>query len=483
MADQHTSGAPARVPGPTEAEDPLAADRRTLTIGAIATVALILVGVVSAQLFARGGCGAVATPQRVAATADTAAPADVVDEHLGDVDGGRVVDHVETVAGAPVVAAVPVGEAVEVAVLGDGFATTGATVTSLDATASPVATYETGRRVVGDGPALYDVTVANDATGQVDAFVPLSTTELEVGACVDTALVGSPFAFLLDAGDGQLLLFRADEEGEGPLLELRDAEAGVRWEARLTLPGGSPGRLAERLTARLGPEAVVAARRVGPQEETDTPALVAVSREDGAVRFELPGDTLAEAADLDPAQPIRWHVAAVGRDTALVHGRPDPSDAEDADVPPVGSLVLLDLADGTVIAALPGVGPLAAAAADRTEAEATDRYAVATEGRDEDAEAIVLLDADGTSTPLGAPVSDASFAWVGDEVVVAAVDSLSRVASEDASLAGDTVEGARFLDVTIADDGRLAVLVTSGAAGGDAVLLVTDPTDGVAAGG
>lgn len=483
MADQHTAGAPTRAPDPTEAEDPLAADRRTLTIGAIATVALILVGVVSAQLFARGGCDTIVTPQPASATADTGPPANVVDEHLGDVDGERAIGIVEAATGAPVVAAVPVGEADEVAVLDDGFVTTGAAVTSLDATASPVATYETAGRVVGDGTAVYDVTLANDTTGQVDAFVPLSGTDLDVGACVDTAVVGSPFAFLLDAGDGELLLFRADEEGEGPLLQLRDAETGVRWEARVTLPAGSPGRLAERLSARLGPEDVVAARRVGPQEETDTPALVAVSRADGAVRFELAGDALAEAVELDPAQPIRWEVAAVGRDTALIHARPDPSGAADAEVPPVGSLALLDLADGTVVAAFPGVGPVTAAAAGVTGADGTDRYVVATGVRAEDTAVIALLDGDGTLTEIDASVSDASFAWVDGTAIVAAERSLSPLDPDGASPAGGSLEGGRFLDVAVTDDGRTAVLITAGGAGGDAVLLVTDPTDGVATGG
>jgi hypothetical protein len=485
VADQDASGAPPGTVDPADAEDPLAADRRTLVIGASAMVALVLVGVVSAQLFARGGCARVISPEPATIAAGDAAPEVIVDDVLGPVDGARAVDIVEQAAGSPVVAAFPVGEADGVAALDGGLVTTGRTVTSFDETLTPVATATTDDLVVGDGRVVFAVTVPNDLTGQADAFVPLDGSDLDVGTCVDTAVVGSPFAFLLDAGDDELLLFRADEDGGGPHLQLRDAAAATAWEARLTLPVGPPGTLAERLTARLGPDAVVAARRVGPQEETDTPALVAVSRADGTPRFEQRGDDLAEAAGLDPAEPIRWQVAAVGRETVLVHGRPDPQDVpetEEGEALQHGSLLVLDLDSGAPTATVSGVGPLVTASADPDDARAEDRYAITLDGPGNGADELTFLTADGTVDSLGSLVTDARLTWAGDEVLVAARDSLSRLAPDEAAPTIAVLVGGRFADVAVTTDGRVAALVTP-RDGGDAVLLVTAVAEAVAAGG
>ncbi|WP_052668929.1 hypothetical protein [Nitriliruptor alkaliphilus] len=479
MADQPPAGVPARAAPPAETEDPLAADRRTLVIGASSMVGLILVGVVSAQLFARGGCDTIVTPEPAAPVATAGAPEDVIDEQLGPVDGARAVDILEQAAGAPVVAAIPVGDATRVAALGDGLVTTGGTVTSFDRSLTPIATFSTGDPVVGDGDTVYDLALASEVTGHIDAFVPLIGTDLDVGTCVDTALVGSPFAFLLDAGDGELLLLRAEEDGDAPDLQLWDPEEGARWDQRLTLTAGPPGTLAERLTARLGPGTVVATRRVGPQEEVGGPALVAITRADGTERFAIDGEVLAGFAELDPADPIRWEVAAVGHDTVLVHGRPDPQDAPetgDGEGPADGSLVLLDLADGSPLTAIPGVGPVQEAAADLTDPAADDRYAIAVgrgEGRGADT---VFLTADGTSISLGSLIDDARFAWVDDAVVVAGRDSLSRLTPTTEIPTVAVLVGGRFADVTLTADGRVAALVTA-RDGGDAVLLVTTPTD------
>jgi hypothetical protein len=76
-------------------EDPLAADRRTLVIGASAMVGLILIGVVSAQLFARGGCADIVEPRPAEAVRVGVPAEDVVDEHLAPVDGLRAVDILE----------------------------------------------------------------------------------------------------------------------------------------------------------------------------------------------------------------------------------------------------------------------------------------------------------------------------------------------------------------------------------------------------
>lgn len=485
MADQPPSGVREPAAPPTEAEDPLAADRRTLVIGASSMVGLILIGVVSAQLFARGGCDTIRSPEPAAAVATTGAPEDVIDEQLGPVDGARAIDILEQAAGAPVAAAIPVGDATRVAALGDGLVTTGGTVTSFDRSLAPVATFSTGDPVVGDGDTVYDLALASEVTGHIDAFVPLTGTDLDVGACVDAALVGSPFAFLLDAGDGELLLLRAEEDGDAPDLQLRDPEDGARWEHRLTLTAGPPGTLAERLTARLGPDTVVAARRVGPQEEAGGPALVAVSRDDGTERFAIDGDVLAGFAELDPADPIRWEVAAVGHDTVLVHGRPDPQDAPepvDGEERADGSLVLLDLADGSFVAAVPGIGPVLEAAADLADRAADDRYAIAYERGVGSTEDFAFLAADGSSIELGSLVRDARPTWVDGAVIVAGRDSLSRFTPTTDIPTVSVLVGGRFADVTLTADGRVAALVTA-RDGGDAVLLVTTPTDVGAASG
>lgn len=485
MADETTSGVPAGPAEPAEAEDPLAADRRTLVIGGVSMVVLILIGVVSAQLFARGGCTSILSPGPAAAVATDVAPEAVVDEHLHPVDGDRAVDIVEQVAGARVVAAIPVGEANRVAPLDGGLLTAGRTVTSLDDQLTPVATVTTDDVVVGDGPAVHAVTIPDERSGQTDAFVPLRGTDLDVGTCIDTAVVGAPFAFHLDAGGGQLLLIRADEEGQGPHLDLRGPDGRSVWEADLDLPGGPPGTMAERLTGRLGPDTVVAARRVSPQEEGAAPAVFAVSRDDGSPRFTVDGDTLAAAAGLDPADPIRWQVAAVGPTTALVHGRPDRLDAEPTGVGQPredGSLVLLDLRDGQPLTARTDVGPVTAAAADRHATDVPDRYILATGRSDGGSDELAFLDAEGEHTSLGSLLAQPRFAWLDGTVLVAARDSLSRLGPQDATPAVHVLVGGRFADVTLTEDGRVATLVTP-RDGDEAVLLVTEPVDDLATGG
>jgi hypothetical protein len=455
------------VPAATEVEDPLAADRRTLVVGASAMVGLILVGVVSAQLFARGGCTSVVEPRPAEAVTAGMSPEDVVDERLAPVDGARAVDILEQATGALVDAAIPVGDAVAVTELGDGLVTTGGTVVSLDDTLAPIATFTTDGQVVGDGPTVFEVTVANAATGQTDAFVPLRGTGLEVGGCVDTAVVGSPFAFLLGGGDGELLLLRADEDGDRPSLQLRGADAATRWDTRVPQPAGPPGTLAERLSARMGPDTVVAARRVGPQEEVDVPAVVVLDRADGSIEVELDHEVLADAAGLDPDAPLRYEVAAVGASTALLHARPDPADGEVVATADEGALLLLDL-DGTVTAVIEDVGPFRSAAVDG------DRYVVATVGADGGDDEVTSIDAEGAVTELGATVTEPRFAWLGDAVLVASRDSFGTFTLDGPAPNGAILVGGRFADVTVTDDGRVAALVTR-REGGEAVLLVTAP--------
>ncbi|MEX1178273.1 MAG: hypothetical protein WEB09_07410 [Nitriliruptor sp.] len=479
---------PAEVGDPPAGEDPLAADKRTLTIGAISMVGLILIGVVSAQLFARGGCAAVVDPEPAVHAAEGQAPVDVVADTL-QVDGEAIVAAVEAAAGAPVTAALAVGDAADVVAFGEGLLTTGRTITSLDPSLAPVATFDSDDPVVGDGPAVHHVVLPNQRTGQTDALVPLTGSELSVGTCVDTAVVGSPFAFLLGAGDGQLLLFRAEEDGDAPTLQLRDAEAGVLWDTPLEQPAGPPGTLAERLSAALGPDTVVAARRVGPQEEATAPAVAGFGRGDGTARFELAGPQLAAAAELDDSAAIRWEVAAVGRDTALLHGRPDPSDAEqDADPRGDGALVLVDLADGEVVTAVTGLGPLRRAAADL--GASSDRFAVATArpGSD-DQEDVLVVDADGARTPFEGPVTDAVLAWGEGVLLIGGPERLARLDLAAGSVTAETVEDVNVRAITTTPEGRLAVLLTrtdaegaddgGEAADGEAVLVITTRDDGL----
>jgi hypothetical protein len=468
---------PASPAAPVEAEDPLAADKRTMVIGGAAMVALILVGVVSAQLFARGGCVAVAEPRAVTDVPSDTPPAELIGDLLGT-DGAAIVAAIERTAGHPVTTASEVGEADGLLALDEGVVAVGPTVTSFDASLTPIATFETTDRLVGGGATIYDVAVANDATGQADALVPLAGADLDVGTCVDTAVVGSPFAFLLGAGDGQLLLLRADEDGDRPELQLRDDETGAVWDARIVLPTGPPGTLAERTSAGLGPDVVVAARRVGPQEETPSPAVTAHDRADGTERFTVDASDLASASQLDEALPIRWEVAAVGERTTLLHGRPDPSDVgEDTRVAADGVLALLDLADGEVTAVIDGVGPLVAAVPDPRASD--DRYAVATASAD-GADELRLVTADGDAGSLAARVADTHLAWLGDGILAAGGDQLVR-AEPTGAPAVEELTGARVTDLLTTVDGRVAVLLTA-ASDGDgttadadrpAVLVVT----------
>jgi hypothetical protein len=463
-------GAPGRDPAAPEAtEDPLAADKRTLTIGAVAMVGLILVGVVSAQLFARGGCAAVVDPQRAPAVDATQDPTEVAAGLLGADVGPRVLELVEQVAGAPVTTAVDVGDASGIARLDDGLLVTGATVTSFDRSLAPAATFDTDDPVVGDGPAVYDVVLPNTRTGQTDALVPLVGPDLRVGTCVDTAVVGSPFAFLLDAGGGQLLLLRADEDGDSPDLQLRDADRGAVWDSRLTLPSGPPGTLAERLTATLGPDVVVAARRVGPQETDPAPALVIVDREDGTVLAEVDHADLAADAMLDADQPVRWRALAVGTDTALVEGRPDPSDGEEGSDDPTGTLLLLDLGTAETLVAEPDRGPVTDAVA-HPEGD-PDRYAVATVG--DGGGEVVVLDPDGRqAATTAASFDDVHLAWLGDQVTIAAGGALGRLDPAADATEVEQLDGIRFRALTTTPGGRTAVLV-AGDDAPSALLVVT----------
>jgi hypothetical protein len=110
-------------------QDPLAADRRTLVIAAVAMVALISVGVVSAALFTGSACDDLA-PGEVAVAAASSDVRQVVDEAFGELDeDGRdaIVDDVSELASqlGPVTGAAQVGPAERMAAMGAGAVAVG----------------------------------------------------------------------------------------------------------------------------------------------------------------------------------------------------------------------------------------------------------------------------------------------------------------------------------------------------------------------
>lgn len=344
---------------PSPADEPMSADRRTLTIGVIAMVLLILVGVVSGALFARSACsdiapGSIAMP--VAAT-DASGLREVLpglssEERTSwqdDLEG--LAGHLGQVSG---VAATPGAE--RLAMTDVGPATLGRSVIQLGGGGGRVEqAVEVGSgTVVGSGAHLYTLALTNLLTGQVDALQPLDA-DLGGLTCVDTALVGSPLAFHLDASAGQLLLLRIDEDGDDAELELRDPVAGRFWGADLELPTAPAGLAGARLTASLGTEVVVAGTRTGPGETA--PVLSAVARADGAARWQVTRDALLEAGVALPDDgPTRAEVHRVGSDLVLVGlrdvegtGRADEEAEQDALAALRQLIVGIDAERGTVV--------------------------------------------------------------------------------------------------------------------------------------
>ena len=293
-------------------EDPLSADRRTLVIAAVAMVVLIAVGVVSAAIFTRSACGAV-TPELVAP--GNGGPAAVDDQHaavlaeaLPGLDEERLAELVEGLAALGgdtatteevVLGAADVGPATALTHLDGDRVATGLRLTVLHdpdgrqaAATGAVAEVEDPAVVVGDGSTLYSLALGNELTGQVDAIVPVASG-LEAGECFDTAQVGIPLTFHLDADDGELLLFRVDDDGDHPEVEVRDADGSVHSE-RIVLGAGPPGALAERLDGMLGDELVVTARRTRADEQP--PAIQARDRASGSERWSVAPSEVAQFA-------------------------------------------------------------------------------------------------------------------------------------------------------------------------------------------
>ena len=334
-------------------DDDARSDRRTLVVGAVLMVALVALGVG----FGLGPAGTACrrldpTPLAPDATARAVVPL----ADLGAAGDASVL--------APRLAPHPDG----VLVTAGGVALVGpdGTVLAGAAFAPPVA-------VVGGGTAPYAVVVGNAVTGQVDALRPLlvGPAGVEPGACVDTSAVGSPLAFLLAAGEGQLLVLRTDEDGGEAVLELRDPFRGRVWAPPVTLGSAPAGLLGARTSGGLGPDLVVVARRITGAGDDD-PAVLGLGRTAGEVRWRLsPAEVRAALPPEVAALPaLRLEVAAVTADGAVLLVGPDVGPDEVLPAPVHGPLAAPGAApvpgpvatlrvgpDGTILDAAAGPPP------------------------------------------------------------------------------------------------------------------------------
>ena len=327
-------------------EDPLAADRRTLVVAVVAVVVLVSIGVVSASLFARSACEVLELgPLPAPATAEV--PETVLASAFEDADEATheamadVIAALESEFGA-LIGITDVSGADQLARLPGAVAATGEIVVRLAADGGdPRAVDVDEGEVVGDGAALYSLAVGNELTGQVDAFFPLDA-QLEPGSCVDTAVVGTPFAFLLDAGDGELLLFRSEEDASTTEVELR-GPAGPRWATAVALETAPPGVLGERLAGALTPDLAVVVTRTSPDDET--PVVTALQRGSGRVEWTVSREELVGIVSDDAPQSSA--VVVVDDEQVIVELRREADgDREEAAAPVI---VALDAADGEVL--------------------------------------------------------------------------------------------------------------------------------------
>lgn len=284
-----SSATPEPSPGTPGHTDPMAADRRVLIIGLVTMVVLLAVGITGAALFTGSACADIEL-QPVGAGRSDDDRAALLDE-LGVT--GELEQRLDAtfedleVAFGPIRGLAEVGDATTLVALDGSTAAVGSDrVTVVDRAGSSVlagASFDDPTRLVGSGGHLFSLALVNPLTGQVDALVPVDPA-LRTGTCIDTAVVGEPFAFHLDAGGGELLLFRVEEDAAFPEIELRGGGDGRRWITSLDVPVAPPGILAERISGGLGEDLVVTARRVIPGETE--PAAVAVGRDDGQPRWE-----------------------------------------------------------------------------------------------------------------------------------------------------------------------------------------------------
>ncbi|MFA9446543.1 hypothetical protein [Egicoccus sp. AB-alg6-2] len=444
-------------------DDPLSADRRVLVIGAVSMVVLMLVGAVTAAFFTRSACGRIgpdpvlprAAGEDVDRVLAEALPDLFDDERLALTEylRGPLADRLGPLAGALDVSGAeglsPAGGP------GSGLvAATGATTTVFGVPAADVrATADVGDgTVVGDGATLYSLALTNPGTGQTDAVMPLDV-RLEGGDCFDTATVATPFAFLLAAGEGQLLLFRVEEDGDVPTVELRDAQQGQVWIADLDTPAIPPGVSGARLDGAMGLDLVVVGRRATLDDTA--PILSAFTRDGGQLRWSVELDAVAEVAP-DGDTPVWAEVVAVGGDTVLVSLSRDDDRGR-------STLVAMDAADGAMRWATDVHGSVPVAA--HVDADAVTVLLDRGDHID-----VVIREADDGSDrgSAGQPDPDGSgfdgrgavvpggeevLATVGRGLVVAGADELTLLAHD--------VEPALLVDAVVVD-GATVLLVASG---------------------
>lgn len=459
--------------GPGGHDQPMAADRRTLIVASIAMVALIAVGIVSSALLTGSACDRLA-PSPVELTTAGTDLATVVEAAFSDVDEQRreeVVSQLraleDELGGLNAVVRAPGVDGLAATDL--GVVATGATTVVVDAT-GPLSAVDTGDgTLVGDGPALFTLALTNPLTGQVDALQPVATGTAEGDAlegltCQDTATVGTPLAFHLAAGGGELALLRVDEDGDEPVLELRDPVEGRVWAARLELSTAPAGVQGERLTGGLGPEVVVTGYRSDPAE-AEVPALSGFDRDDGEARWTLGREQLGAALSGD--RPDQLEVLTVGEELALVavqareqDASVDPEATEPATEGPI-TLVGIDPDDGQLrlVEQLEEGQLVTDAIVDGERAW----VAVSDEGRHE----LLGLDPDGIHVRHTVDMNDAHLAERDDGSVVVVGDG--GVASASDGGVEDLASPLAVLDV-LAADGTVTLAV---AGSGDEVLVVS----------
>jgi hypothetical protein len=426
----------------------MSADRRTLATAALAMVALIIVGVVGAAIFTRSACAVVA-PEPVTAPGPSADVDAVLAEALGDLSEEqrtRLLDGLEGLAGPDggVALAADVGRAGALTELDGDLVATGERTTVLSSGAEvPGAEFDEEATITGGGDSLYALAIVNELTDQVDALTALGP-DLAEQDCTDTATVGVPLAFHLDAGDGHLLLFRVDDDGDGPHLELRGHD-GPLWDADVAVGSGPPGVLAERLTATLGEGLLVAARRSLPDEEA--PALAAHELEAGEQRWTL------GPADLEPHAPAGQEalvprVVTVEDDVVVV------ALSRETDGPSATLLAGFDPEDGAHL----WTSDLGAQGTPRLIG-ALDEGLALLAIHDELLEAVVVDRRDGQHRAVHATSGQqASAAVVGDDVLIGADRGVTRVAPEQ-EVEAVPLPG-RVADVAVHGD-RAALLLRS----------------------
>jgi hypothetical protein len=289
--------------------------------------ALVAVGVGTAAVFTRSACERLApdaVPAGVAGSDVDAVLTEMVDDAEARATLTRSFGDIADLLG-PVTGVADVTGAQRLAVGADGVAALGSTTTVLGPDGASVrsrADLDDGRPV-GSGATLYSLAVANELTGQVDALLPLDG-DLEGLTCVDTALINTPLAFQLAAGDGELLLFRVDEDGAEPELELRDPVAGSVWSTPVEVGVAQPGILGQRLTAAMSDDLAVMGRRTAPGD--DPPAMTAADRDTGSVAWTIDRQDLGALPD--PELPTRTDVVAAGEGLVVVALTAEPADGE-----------------------------------------------------------------------------------------------------------------------------------------------------------